>query len=1501
MKRVSAFLLLLLLIVAVQAQTVNPVPIVNLLDRVTGGNADKFVTVVDKSVADSGKDVFVITSADGKPCIKGNNVLAVATGVNWYLNHYAHINLTWNNPTTNLDGVSLPVPSSAEKHTSSADYRYYLNYCTFSYSMAFWTWERWQQEIDWMALHGINMPLVLVGLETVWKNVLTELGYSKNEINEFVAGPGFMAWFAMNNLEGWGGTGAGMQGNPDWWYARQGELCVKILDAMRDYGMSPVLPGYSGMVPNSMRGKQPSWKIIESGTWAGGYTRPDILSPEDTKNFEYMSEIYYRHLKNLMGVSEFYSMDPFHEGGVPTGQVSISGCYNGVMSAMDKYAVTADELSTLGVEKPKWVVQYWQNLPNSSAFASVKVENPDRFIALDLFSDGNPNWSGNHYAGHDFVYCMLHNFGGRTGLHGRMAKTIAGYYAALKKGNMRGVGATPEGIETNPMLYDMLFELPWIENEPNPQEWLREYAHTRYGVESEAAHAAWVKLLNSVHNCTVDGQQGTTEPVVCARPAWVVDRVSSWSKAAIYWDVQDVLSAADLLLSMDNIPEASRSNYEYDVVDVVRQTIVDFAYYLLPKVKSAYDSGNTAEYERLYQLFLQMILDLDNMLATNEYFTLEHWTTMARDITDEVNGTSVADKNWLEWNARTQITVWANSDGNLHDYSNRCWSGLLKDFHYARWKQFFESNGYAPSGGWFKWEKAWTENFGISYENSSSDENGVEVARVAFAKYFGTIDDSRGAKFHFPYGVPFDASEKVVSEAYRGESYSLPLNLNGNVTVKEAWIDLNADLAQSADEILPCNGVKVELPANAVIGQLTAMVTLSDATVVTYKIAMRERITSPRKVEVKSSDAMTGSVAIEGSNKSSVNNTEPVTVVATAAAGYDFYCWVDADGKTVSNKNPYTYYAKEPATFVAKFLVNKWGVPIEDLTDISDVKSYSQYLEKITLARYDSPAEVIYSVDACPDKLFNTLPEIVNVARGSSFDIAWGDNAANGMKYCYLSAYIDLNVDGDFDDDGELVKVLGTLSAQNSAVCDGNVNVLLPYDIPLGVTHMRLRFDGAWKGGYNSSTKAFPAKATANRMIYEIVLNVTEYPEIASLVTVESNNEELGKVSMLADGLIGEFTGTASIASGLEITLKATPLNGAKFICWKDQYGRVISNEPLHKMYAVEKGTYTAVFMNSLVLNGWEFEYEASGAEIILSNVVKSGEGNLIIPNEITVDNEKFTIVGFSNSLFAGNTRLTTLTLPVSLRSIGDNLLQNTRVDGNGKVQIISVAEPVESFKEWRIEGKAFYNGVSYNEWGSGLLASGAEPLAATYNGGFQIYLGKNGNIVMKIGGGNEYSLDNPNCIIDANSNFSFIVKNDAAGNVSVSLTNASGVTGTKSVVAVMNTFSSLSSALSAGTNITSLKIYAGDIPSPFKGCSNLVNIYVSEGNKNYSSVDGVLYNKDATKLIFYPEGRKTAVDAVVSQHKESLTYNIDGVKVGSVVNSGVYIKNGKKVYIDCK
>ena len=1593
----GVFVMLLFALTSTAGEVVNPKAISDMLDRIGGkGASELFVTVVDENLSTDGCDLFVITSRDGKPCIKGNNTLAVTTGINWYLNHYAHVNLTWNCMTANLSAVQLPVPANDEVHRCSADYRYYLNYCTFSYSMAFWTWERWQQEVDWMAMHGINMPLVLVGLETVWRDVLTEIGYSKSEINEFVAGPGFMAWFAMNNLEGWGGTGAGMKGNPDWWYERQGNLCRQILAAMREYGMKPVLPGYSGMVPNSMRAKKPTWNIIESGTWAGGYTRPDILSPADTKNFGYMSELYYRHLKKLMGTSEFYSMDPFHEGGVPTGQVSIKSVYNGVMKAMDDYAMTADELKALGIEKPKWVVQYWQNLPNATAFASVPLENPDRFVALDLFSDGNPNWSGNHYAGHDFIYCMLHNFGGRTGLHGRVAKTISGYYAALKKGNMRGIGATPEGIETNPMLYDMLFELPWRAEEPAPEEWLRTYAYNRYGIDSKDAHAAWVKLLNSVHNCTVDGQQGTTEPVILARPAWTVNSVSSWSKSAIYWDVQDVLNAADLLLSLQNVPQTSMANYSYDVVDVVRQSMVDFAYYLLPEIKKAYNKRDTAEYERLYKLFLQLMLDVDTLLSADTNFTLGRWTTMARDVTDEAEGTTVADKNWMEWNARTQITVWSKTDSNLHDYSNRCWSGLIKDYHYQRWKMFFENNGAAPSGGWFTaFERPWTLNFtDYVYDNTVSGADAVATAKATFNNYFGVL----GGSYYFPYGVTRDASAVVTDEAYRGEEYRLPIReLKEGVKLESLWIDLNGDQGVSSDEQLTvvdnatesqmrlrgsstindndkqplivvndyiidipvgksidyssldhiqladilsitpddiesievlrdaascaiwgsrgANGVikiktkgayrvttrvnaSVKLPADATIGTVKAVATLSDKTILTFKVAIREKITEPRTVTVATDG--NGTVSIEGSEPLSVTNTNPVTMSAKANAGYDFYRWVDARGNAVSNENPYTYYGKETATFTAQFVVNKWGVPGEDLSDMGDIKSFAQYAELISIKRYNKEEVKIYEAQECPSKLFNVVPGIVNVARGSSFDIKWNDPASNGLKYCCLSAYIDLNADGDFDDEGELVKVLGTKGAQSTAVSEGTINVLLPYEIPLGITHMRIRFDGAWKEGFDNKTKAFPAKADANRMIYEIVLNVGEYPETASLVTIKSNNEQWGQASMELDGQIGENTGSGiSVASGMLMRLIARPIGTAQFVCWKDRYGRVVSTQPEFKMYAVEDGEFTAVFHKGLVIDNWEFGYETENKEITLTSIITKGSGNLVIPSKVTIGDSEYTIVGFANGLFNGVKSLTSITLPATLRFVNNNIVAKTSITGNGEVQVYKLKSSLPPKKSWTLSLKMFTDGSTYNQWGSGLLATGEEPLGESYKGGFQIYLAKAGNIVMKIGGSTEYALDNSNCTIAPGTAFDINVESDGAGTLSIEVINANGVVGCKEVSLSLSNIFSFSTAMPKGIDINLFELRSGDAPKPFVGCSNLFEILVENGSKHFLSKDGVLYDINGRDIICYPEGKTTAIESVDADSLKTRTvFDLGGNRVESVSGSGIYIVDGKKVFI---
>lgn len=54
-------------------------------------------------------------------------------------------------------------------------FRYYQNVCTVSYSFVWWDWPRWEREIDWMALNGINLPLAFTGQEALWQEVCTRL------------------------------------------------------------------------------------------------------------------------------------------------------------------------------------------------------------------------------------------------------------------------------------------------------------------------------------------------------------------------------------------------------------------------------------------------------------------------------------------------------------------------------------------------------------------------------------------------------------------------------------------------------------------------------------------------------------------------------------------------------------------------------------------------------------------------------------------------------------------------------------------------------------------------------------------------------------------------------------------------------------------------------------------------------------------------------------------------------------------------------------------------------------------------------------------------------------------------------------------------------------------------------------------------------------------------------------------------------------------------------
>lgn len=66
--------------------------------------------------------------------------------------------------------------------------------CTHSYNMAFWGEDEWQNELDWLTLNGYNTVLDITGQEEVWRRFLGGLGYSEQEVRDWLVGPGYLGW-----------------------------------------------------------------------------------------------------------------------------------------------------------------------------------------------------------------------------------------------------------------------------------------------------------------------------------------------------------------------------------------------------------------------------------------------------------------------------------------------------------------------------------------------------------------------------------------------------------------------------------------------------------------------------------------------------------------------------------------------------------------------------------------------------------------------------------------------------------------------------------------------------------------------------------------------------------------------------------------------------------------------------------------------------------------------------------------------------------------------------------------------------------------------------------------------------------------------------------------------------------------------------------------------------------------------------------------------------------
>lgn len=611
-------------------------------------------------------DTYSLESSNGKIIISGNNANAMATGLNHYLKRYCNTTVSWYADVPVEMPEVLPTIPSKETATAKVERRFFLNYCTYGYTMPFWTWKEWERFIDWMALNGINMPLAITGQEAVWYNVWANLGMTDEEIRNYFTGPTYLPWHRMANIDKWNGP------LPKEWLDNQIELQRQILARERALNMKPVLPAFAGHVPAELKRLYPEANIQYLGEWAGfaDTYRCHFLNPEEPL-FAKIQKMFLDEQTRLFGTDHIYGVDPFNEVDPPSWE--------------PKYLknVSKNMFNTLKQADPKaeWMQMTWMFYHDKAKWTAPRIEalltgvKKGKMWLLDYHCEKVELWKNtNKFHGQPYIWCYLGNFGGNTTLTGNVKDSGHRLDIALNEGgkNLEGIGSTLEGLDVVQFPYEYIFEKAWT-SALSDEEWVKNLADRHLGTASEDVRSAWEILFNDIY-VQIPRTLGVLPNL---RPTF---NNNHDSRTGNDYTNKQLIEAWKLLL---NTPNADRNAMELDLIVVGRQVLGNYFAEIKKQFDAAFTAKDLAKMEEKATLMREILKDLDDLNSFNSRCTLQNWIKEARNY-----GSNEDIKNYYEHNARNLITTWG---GRLNDYASRTWAGLINDYYAKRWNIYIET------------------------------------------------------------------------------------------------------------------------------------------------------------------------------------------------------------------------------------------------------------------------------------------------------------------------------------------------------------------------------------------------------------------------------------------------------------------------------------------------------------------------------------------------------------------------------------------------------------------------------------------------------------------------------------------------------------------------------------------------------------------------------------------------------------------------------------------
>ena len=675
----------------------------NVIQRVTG-KSDLPISLVlkpNKGKLD-GKTAFKYRVDNGVLKIEGSSPVALCRGFYDFVKSNRAGLYSWSGsnirfPQQLVDGMEKQVVSPFAHH-------YMFNVCTYGYSMPYWNWERWEKEIDWMALHGIDMPLALVGYEAIIARVWKKMGLTDEEINSYFVGPAHLPWMRMGNVSGIDGPL-----NEDW-HRQQIALQHKILNRMKSLGMKPISPGFPGFIPEAFKRIYPNLHIIQTH-WGGAFCNW-MISPQE-ELFSKIGTAFIREWEKEFGKNDYYLVDSFNEMDIPFPAKGSKERYELLASYGDKVYQSIRHGNPDAVWTMQgWMFGYQRNIWDYETLGALVSKVPDdKMLLLDLAVDYNRhfwhsevNWE--YYKGFynkPWVYSVIPNMGGKTGMTGILDFYANGHLEALSspnKGRLLAHGMAPEGIENNEVIYELLADAGWSDKEIDIHKWLKEYSCNRYGSCPTAVRRCWDLLLESVYGTFTDHPRYNWQ----FRPGTVrngsININPSFFKA--------VESFVEVGGQMKDNPL-----YMADLAELTALYLGGKAELLVKAIDWQYEIGDTLLAAKLEKDFEHIMLGMDALLSTHPTLRLERWIEFAHK-----QAVTPEQHRQYERNARRIVTIWGPP---VDDYSARVWSGLIRDYYLPRWKHYFASRKTGVGFDFAAWEKNWVESEGCSSQTPPAD------------------------------------------------------------------------------------------------------------------------------------------------------------------------------------------------------------------------------------------------------------------------------------------------------------------------------------------------------------------------------------------------------------------------------------------------------------------------------------------------------------------------------------------------------------------------------------------------------------------------------------------------------------------------------------------------------------------------------------------------------------------------------------------------------------